>query len=155
MNRYCIGLISLEQTIFSFWSMGIVLTIMLVLPQVMRRLAPPDDEVVEYPFRDLADDFDEHCANNPSNGTPSEKMENARWITLSLGTSAGVYVAHFFATGGELQLDSLNMIFVAAGLLFADSPRHYIELLRNAAGIAGPFLIQFPLYAGLMGLITD
>jgi short-chain fatty acids transporter len=47
------------------------------------------------------------------------------------------------------------MIFVALGLLFADSPRHYVELLSNAAKVAGPFLIQYPLYAGLMGLIAD
>lgn len=150
-----IGLISLDQTIFSFWSMGIVLTIMLVLPQVMRRLAPPDDEVIEFPFRDLPDESANPLAADTSNLTPSQKMENSRWITLSLGLLATVYVANFFATGGELQLDSLNMIFVAAGLLFADSPRHYIELLRNAASVAGPFLIQYPLYAGLMGLIAD
>ena len=150
-----IGLISLDQTIFSFWSMGIVLTIILVLPQVMRRLAPPDDEVIEFPFRDLPDESTDPTAGDEGNFTPSQKMENSRWITLSLGLLAAVYVARFFATGGELQLDSLNMIFVAAGLLFADSPRHYIELLRNAASVAGPFLIQYPLYAGLMGLIAD
>ena len=47
------------------------------------------------------------------------------------------------------------MIFVVLGLAFADSPRHYITLLSNAAKIAGPFLIQYPLYAALMGLIAD
>ncbi|MCP4453040.1 MAG: short-chain fatty acid transporter, partial [Planctomycetes bacterium] len=38
-----IGLIGLDQTIFSAWSLGIVFTIIVVLPQVMRRLAPPED----------------------------------------------------------------------------------------------------------------
>lgn len=148
-----LGLIDLGQTIFSFWSMGIVLAIMLVLPQVMRRLAPPDDEVVEYPFHDQPEATDQNVEGEEL--TPSQKMESSRWITLLLGIFAGSYVVRFFAAGGTLQLDSLNMIFVAAGLLFADSPRHYIELLSNAARVAGPFLIQYPLYAGLMGLIAD
>ena len=47
------------------------------------------------------------------------------------------------------------MVFVVLGLAFADSPRHYIELLSNAAKVAGPFLIQYPLYSGLMGLIAQ
>ena len=87
--------------------------------------------------------------------TPSQKMENARWITLLLALFGGIYVVRFFLGGGELQLDSLNMIFVVLGLAFADSPRHYIELLGNAAKVAGPFLIQYPLYSGLMGLIAE
>ncbi len=87
--------------------------------------------------------------------TPSQKLENARWVTLLLAVFGGIYVVRYFAAGGELQLDSLNMIFVVLGLAFADSPRHYIELLCNAARVAGPFLIQYPLYSGLMGLIAD
>ena len=148
-----IGLIGLEQTIFSWWSISIVVAIMLVLPQVMRRLAPDDDDVVEIPV-DV-----QPAAEDPAPAdeavTPSQKLENARWVTLMLAAFGGIYVIRFFAGGGELQLDSLNMIFVVLGLAFADSPRHYIELLSNAARVAGPFLIQYPLYSGLMGLIAD
>jgi short-chain fatty acids transporter len=148
-----IGLIGLDQTIFSAWSMAIVLAIILILPQAMRRLAPPDEDVIEFPFSDAPDTNSQQQPG--SSTTPSERMENSRWITVALGLLAGTYVVHYFFTGGELHLDSLNMTFVALGLAFADSPRHYVQLLRNAASVAGPFLIQYPLYAGLMGLIAD
>lgn len=150
-----IGLISLDQTIFSWWSLSIVLAIIIILPQVMRRLAPPDDQVIEIPgtadYSLVKPDTDSPIVAD----TPSQKMEHARWITLTLAAFGGVYVVRYFLAGGELQLDSLNMIFVVLGLAFADSPRHYIELLSNAAKVAGPFLIQYPLYSGLMGLIAD
>ncbi len=149
-----IGLIGLDQTIFSAWSIGIVVTIIIILPQVMRRLAPPEDEIIEFPFADQSS-VNEPSGQSATTLTPSEKMENARWITLSLALFGGIYVVNYFFRGGELHLDSLNMIFVVLGLAFADSPRHYIELLRNAASVAGPFLIQYPLYAGLMGLIAN
>ena len=148
-----IGLIGLDETIFSLWSLSIVLTIIIVLPQVMRRLAPDDDQIVEIPAEASSSPMEE-VATVPT-VTPSQKMENARWITLTLALFGGVYVVRYFLEGGELQLDSLNMIFVVLGLAFADSPRHYIELLSNAAKVAGPFLIQYPLYSGLMGLIAD
>lgn len=150
-----IGRIGLDQTIFSWWSISIVVAIMIILPQVMSRLAPDDEHVLEIP-PSVAEKAAQETGTTPSSGiTPSQKMENARWITLSLAFLGGVYVVRFFLGGGELQLDSLNMIFVVLGLAFADSPRHYIELLGNAAKVAGPFLIQYPLYSGLMGLIAD
>jgi len=150
-----IGLISLDQTIFSAWSASIVVAIIIILPQVMRRLAPSDDEVVEIP---VAATVEQPVAEQAPAGTamsPSQKMENARWITLALAVFGGVYVVRYFVAGGELQLDSINMVFVVLGLALADSPRHYIHLLSNAAKVAGPFLIQYPLYSGLMGLIAD
>jgi len=148
-----IGIIGLDQTIFSWWSMSIVLAIIIVLPQVMRRLAPDDDQVVEIP--PVVNSQSSVPAPAEAIVTPSQKMENARWITLALAAFGGVYVLRYFIGGGTLQLDSLNMIFVVLGLAFADSPRHYVELLSNAAKVAGPFLIQYPLYSGLMGLIAD
>lgn len=148
-----IGLIGLDKTIFSWWSMSIVLAIALFLPQVMRRLAPDNEDVVEIPADVRPASTDPEPAEAAI--TPSQKLENARWVTLLLAGFGGIYVVRYFAAGGELQLDSLNMIFVVLGLAFADSPRHYIVLLCNAARVAGPFLIQYPLYSGLMGLIAD
>lgn len=147
------GLVGLDQTIFSLWSISIVVTILLVLPWVLYRAAPPDDEVRELHI-ESADDHPSPLPQ-PHSNTPSERLENSRWVTLLLAAIGGVYVVRFFATGGQLQLNSLNMIFVVLGLAFADSPRHYLELLGNAAKVAGPFLIQYPLYAGLMGLIAE
>jgi short-chain fatty acids transporter len=150
-----IGLISLDQTIFSWWSLSIVAGIIIILPQVLCRLAPDDANVIEIPPSADDEPVQDSYAATDAPVTPSQKMENARWITLLLASLGGVYVVRFFLAGGELQLDSLNMIFVVLGLAFADSPRHYIELLGNAAKVAGPFLIQYPLYSGLMGLIAD
>ncbi|MDK1025445.1 MAG: TIGR00366 family protein [Gammaproteobacteria bacterium] len=148
-----IGLIGLENTIFSPWSIAIVITIMIFLPLVLSSAAPADADIVEMP---RSADIAEEVAT-PTSGiqmTPSQKLENARLITLALGAFGAFYVIRYFAYGGSLNLNSLNMVFVVLGLLFADSSRHYIDLLCNAAKIAGPFLIQYPLYAGLMGMMA-
>jgi short-chain fatty acids transporter len=150
-----IGLIGLNQTIFSGWSISIVIAIIIILPQVMRRMAPDEADVVEMPPSAVPEPPAETNVPGDAPVTPSQRMEDARWITLLLAFLGGIYVVRFFLGGGKLQLDSLNMIFVVLGLAFADSPRHYIELLGNAAKVAGPFLIQYPLYSGLMGLIAD
>lgn len=150
-----VGLISLNETIFSWWSISIVVTIVLVLPQTMRRLAPENEHVIEFPATPAGLSGSERDVQNDTAYTPSQKMENARSITLALAFLGWIYLVRFFTTSGELQLDSLNLIFVVLGLTFANSPRHYIELLCNAVKVAGPFLIQYPLYSGLMALIAD
>ena len=150
-----VGLIGLDQTIFSWWSLSIVAAIAVILPQVLARVAPDRGQIVEMPAQAGGSMAPEERFKPGPGASPSEKLENARWITLLLALFGAVYVVRFFANGGELQLDSLNMIFVVLGLAFADSPKHYIKLLGNAAKVAGPFLIQYPLYSGLMGLIAD
>ncbi len=147
-----IGLIGLEHTIFSPWSIGIVLAILIIMPIILPRLAPSADKIIEMPAR--AKVVEEKEPTPREHMRPSEKLETSRWITLCLAAIAGVYIVRYFIHGGGLNLNSLNMSFVALGLLFADSPRHYIQLLGNAARVIGPFLIQYPLYAALMGIIS-
>ncbi len=89
-----IGQIGLDQTIFSWWSLSIVAAIMIILPQVLRRLAPDDEHVIEIPASvgnaPIQDDHQQGALV-----TPSQKMENARWITLLLASLGGFYVVRF------------------------------------------------------------
>ena len=148
-----IGLIGLEHTIFSPWSITIVLAIVIVLPIILSMSAPDDEDIIEMPVSANVDK-EENLSVDPANMTPSEKLENMRLLTFALGAFGAIYSGHYFWVGGSLNLNSLNMVFVVLGLLFADSTRHYVELLSNAAKVAGPFLIQYPLYAGLMGIMA-
>ncbi|MEO1171152.1 MAG: TIGR00366 family protein [Myxococcota bacterium] len=151
-----IGRIGLDQTIFSTWNLGVVAAILLVLPLVLRRLEPDDDAIVEIPASTGPTELDTQSQGSTAGVTSlAVRLENSRAVTLGLALFGGWYVLRFFFGGGSLQLDSLNMLFVVLGLALADSPRHYIELLSNAAKVAGPFLIQYPLYSGMMGLISD
>jgi short-chain fatty acids transporter len=81
-------------------------------------------------------------------------VENARSITVSLAALGGFYTVVHFESGGGLNLNMINMIFLVLGLALADSPRHYLELLGNAGRVIAPFLVQYPLYAGIMGIIA-
>ena len=152
-----IGLIGLDSTIFSPWSMAIVVAIMIFLPLALSLCVPADDEIQEMPVSAGLSDEEmsgQATAADSEPRTPSQWLENTRGATLVLGLFGGFYVLRYFYLGGSLNLNSLNMVFVVLGLLFAESTRHYVELLCNAAKVAGPFLIQYPLYAGLMGIMA-
>ena len=147
-----IGLISLSATIFSIWSLSIVFTILCMIPLVVSRLSPDATDIREMPPLLTPTDKVDDGGDAPT--TPSERIENARIVTIALAALGGFYTVMYFENGGGLNLNTINMIFLVLGLALADSPRHYLQLLGNAGRVIAPFLIQYPLYAGIMGVIA-
>jgi short-chain fatty acids transporter len=148
-----IGLIGLSATILSVWSMSIVAAKLVCIPTLLSRVAPADAEIREMPWEAAAGST---AGYEPpaSLDTPSQRIEHARGITLSLALLGAVYVVDHFSRSGGLNLNTLNMIILVLGLALADSPRHYLHLLSNAGRVVAPFFVQYPLYAGIMGIIA-
>ena len=147
-----IGLIGLSATIFSIWSLSILFTKLCMIPLVVSRLGPDVQETREMPHILAPSEREEKTLEGPL--SPSRRMENARIVTITLAALGGIFAALHFKDGGGLNLNMINMIFLVVGLALADSPRHYLELLGNAGRVIAPFLIQYPLYAGIMGVIA-
>jgi len=146
-----IGLIGLSATILSIWSLSILFTKLCMIPLVVSRLGPDATELREMPPLPII--IDKNDVADVAT-TPSERIENARIVTSALAALCGTYIAIHFAKGGGLNLNTINMIFLTLGLVLADSPRHYLQLLGNAGRVIAPFLVQYPLYAGIMGVIA-
>ena len=87
--------------------------------------------------------------------TPAEKIEHSKilWaITLALGFA---YIIYYFATKGfNLGLNIVNMIFMFLGILLHGDLRKYVDAIGDAASGAAGILLQFPFYAGIMGLMV-
>jgi short-chain fatty acids transporter len=147
-----IGLISLSATIFSIWSLSIVFTKLCMIPLVVSRLGPDATDIREMPPLLIRAEKVANSSDAPT--TPSERIENARIVTIALAALGGFYIVMHFKNGGGLNLNTINMIFLVLGLALTDSPRHYLQLLGNAGRVIAPFLIQYPLYAGIMGIIA-
>ena len=90
--------------------------------------------------------------------TPAQKIEHSKvlWVlTLVLGFA---YIIRFFiepAFGpAKLDLNVVNAIFLFLGLLAHGDLRRYVDAIGDAAGGAAGVLLQFPFYAGIMGIMT-
>ena len=86
--------------------------------------------------------------------TPAEKMENSRilsWIISMLGLS--FVVIKLFFRGGSLDLNTVILIFLFLGIILHKTPLAYVGAFTKAATGAAGILLQFPFYAGIMGII--
>jgi short-chain fatty acids transporter len=58
-------------------------------------------------------------------------------------------------TGFSLDLNSVIFLFLIAGLLLHWRPVAYIQAINRAARVTGPLILQYPLYGGIMGILTS
>jgi len=75
--------------------------------------------------------------------------------TTTAGLALAAYLVTYFAQEGfALTLDIVNWTFLAAILLLVRSPVELGALVADAARNVGDILLQFPLYAGILGIMT-
>lgn len=90
--------------------------------------------------------------------TPAQKANASRIVMVVIGGVGLVYsVLNIAATGiAGLDLNAYNFLFLSLGILLCANhgPEYYAGLVRE--GIAGTwgFILQFPFYAGIFGLIS-
>jgi short-chain fatty acids transporter len=87
--------------------------------------------------------------------TPAERLENSRilgWIIALVGL--GYLVLKLGFRGGSLDLNNVIMLFLFLGVILHGTPLAYVRAFGKAVGGASGILLQFPFYAGIMGIIT-
>jgi len=154
-----IGTIPFTATALAPWSLGIVVVTFLTLPLVMARLAPESAECTELPEHLLDAPTEPEEPADPTlhdADTPAARLEHWRGLNLLLVACALFWLYHHFSTHGPfaLELNVVNLIFLTAGLALCRTPVQFVRLVGNAARIVGPFLVQYPLYAGIAGMMA-
>ncbi|MGN8967068.1 short-chain fatty acid transporter [Intestinimonas sp. HCP28S3_D6] len=141
----------ITQTIFHPVNLGMVLIILILMPLINYAMHPDAAHTLTVDPALLVEEEEKTYTIN----TPAEKIEHNKvlWvITLVLGFA---YIIYYFVTKGfNLDLNIVNMIFMFLGILLHGDLRKYVDAIGEAAGGAAGILLQFPFYAGIMGLMV-
>ena len=75
------------------------------------------------------------------------------FIVVILGA---IYIVKVLIAKGVpgLDLNLVNLIFLVLGVLCHKTPIAYVNAIAEAVKGAGGVLLQFPFYAGIMGMMT-
>ena len=99
--------------------------------------------------------FEEDTQTVSKATTPAERVENSpilAWVIALLGLS--YLVIHLFFKGGTFDLGSVIMLFLFLGIILHGTPLSYVKAFGKSVSGAAGILLQFPFYAGIMGIIT-
>ncbi len=149
------GAIPTSETIFANYSLLICAILLVSLPLINMMMSPKAEDVVEAdPALFVVDDA--VIAEKPrSEMTPAEKMENSVTLSMLIGLLGAAYIVKYFMDGGALGLNSINMIFLFLGVILHRTPIQYLRVMNDAIKNTGGIVLQFPLYAGIMGMMVS
>ncbi|KGG79525.1 short-chain fatty acid transporter [Caloranaerobacter azorensis H53214] len=145
--------ISTNNTIFATFNIIIVLAIFVVLPIINRAMHPSAENVVTIDRELLAEE--EEAAYISENMTPADKMENSPILSMLIGIMGLTFIIYYFKKNGfKLNLNIINFIFLFTGIILHGTPRRFLNAVKNAAKGTAGIILQFPFYAGIMGMMT-
>ena len=153
-----IGIIPVTDTIFNPFNITIAIFTLLIITIVNPLMRPSNDseinEIDSNVFR-LTDKSDSNDMNKKIR-SPAQVIENNRFISFFLATSLLLFIGLvFYKKGFSLDLNIVSWSFLGIGLLLSNSPIHYVKLVNRASITVGPIILQYPFYAGIMGIMAD
>ena len=148
-----IGIIPITDTVFTLHNGLLALVTLAIICMVCPLMRPREQELVEIDPA-LLEEHVEEPGSATGQKTFAQYLDGMRTLTLILGAGLFGYIGYsFYARGFHLNLNLVNWSFLGAGLLLSRSPSHYVKLINNASSTIGPVLIQYPFYAGILGMM--
>ncbi len=142
----------LHETIFAAYNLVPTVLIVLLIPLLLVYIAPPPAEQKRVDLQKLTAERQEVLPNEHSF---ARRMENA-WVLTAMLVALGAFYEWTAIRRLGFAPDINGMIFFALilGLIFHGRPIRYARSFNAAAKTVGPILLQFPLYGGIMGIMT-
>lgn len=151
-----IGIIPSSQTLFSPMNIIISIVLVLLIPTICMLMAPKDKNEIER-ITDINPDLvkkEEISVMPREQMVIADKLENSMVISGIIGVAGMIYVIWFFFTQGfKLDLNIVNFTFLFLGILFQRTPINYIRAAGEGASACAGIIVQFPFYAGIMGMM--
>ncbi|SLM88490.1 short-chain fatty acid transporter [Brevibacterium yomogidense] len=148
------GIIPTSETIFHPIVLATSIVVILVMPVFLAFLHPSrKDEVIEFtepPVQEEAPATAEDEARN----TFADRLNANPLVGILLGAVGLFYAVLHFSGGNGVDFDIINLTFLSLALLLFARPNNILAGLRTSIGVVAGVLLQYPLYAGIMGVLA-
>ncbi len=150
-----IGVIPLSETILSPMNITVAVSMLILLPLIMFYFGKKEGgKIISVISKE------ESVSDSPTTvGTEvsgAERLDYSRGFSLSLGLVFLITAVYFAVNTGDLSFVNLNFInftLFTLGILLTPNIHTFTAYVGKSIGAASGILIQFPLYAGIMGIM--
>jgi short-chain fatty acids transporter len=152
-----IGLISVRETLFAPFNLILVAVVVLVLAVVTPLLHPSAERTVTVkPAQLEAIRLFTPPARprGPEGETPAARLEYSPWVNWTFGILALVWLGAYLAQPSHpVTLNALNFVMLGLAIALHPSPASLVAAAEDAGKVVFGIILQFPLYAGIYGII--
>jgi short-chain fatty acids transporter len=147
-------LVPLGHTLLAAYNIVPVVVLFAVLPLIFTLVRPAEADMVPADQARLAAEDAPGPARARVPGIAGA-LDRAWILNLSIVFGVAAYFVRAVWLGKfQLDINAVIIIFLALGLLLHWRPIAYTEAVGTAARITGSLLLQYPLYGGIMGIMT-
>lgn len=155
-NGALVDPVPLGQTVINWHNLATVLFVIIGIT-VANTLMHPKQGILTIDPALLNDNNgdDKASASASTDKTPAQRLEHSRLLSWLVALMLVAYlVIHLGMEGAGLDLGGVIMIFLALGLVLHSTPVDYVRAFGKATTGAAGIILQFPFYAGIMGIVT-
>jgi len=147
--------VPLSQTLFSPMNLFVALGLLVLIPITLAMLNPKSDEhIVEMPIDPDPDPNIETESTPPRGRSIPDRLDRSPIVVWALALALGAAFVRFALDRGLTRLgpNEINIAMLALGLACHGSVRSYLAAAEDGARGCAGIILQFPLYAGIMGM---
>lgn len=153
-----IGIVPMSEYMLNPMNIGVTIALA-VFPPLFAVLLLPKDKNLYQPLDNEAiaaiekEDF--QLKKRPEKPTVGEYLNYSPVLAYILVAFGFIYIIYAFYTKGlnALDFNMLNAIFLFGGILLYGNIANYIAAVQDAVSGTAGIIFQFPLYAGIMGIV--
>ncbi|WP_202079404.1 short-chain fatty acid transporter [Caldalkalibacillus salinus] len=159
-----IGVIPISETLLSSVNIFIVLFLLLTLPLINRMClrssgsGPTFNTLKSSAMLEsepTASHSDKKDTQSTTTFTPAERLEHSRIVSLLIGLLGLTFIVYYFIQHRvDLNINIVNFIFLFLGILLHGTPHRFLNSAKEAVKNVSGIIIQFPFYAGIMGMMV-
>lgn len=148
------GTIPLELTLFTWQNLAMIVVLIVLSCWICYVSTPTAERAKTAEMAGIKYQDSKEETGKPQ--TPGEWLEFSPILTIILVLLGVVYLFDVFRTKGglaALDLNIYNFMFLFAGMLLHWTPRNFLKAAAKSIPMTGGVLLQFPLYAGIFGVL--
>lgn len=150
-----IGILAFSETVFQTYNLVYVFGVLIIVPLMLSLLHPSGKDSVE--ISGSSSDIDESAISIDDSKTPASKFNKSKIIMLLMVATGLFYCTRYVFDNGivGINLNVVNFFFLMLGILFHGSLDQYSKaVIAGASSVVG-IIVQFPFYAGILGIMTS
>lgn len=150
------GTIPLTQTIFTWQNLVMIVVLIVLSVTICFYSTPNADKAKTAEMAGINYGSGEDTDKKRKAEKPGEWLEHSPILTIIIVAIGTIYVANIIGKDGPiaaLNLNTYNFMFLMIGMLLHWTPRSFLDSAAKAIPATGGVLIQFPIYAGIFGVL--
>ena len=140
--------------VFKAWNIVPTVLVVILVPLLFIAIRPRDEDVVAFE----PPPEEGQTAVKPERGghdAPARRADRWPGLAWAMSLAGFAYIAFIWITKGPtIDVNLVIFVFLMLGLALHASPVAYVRAIDAAASQVGSMILQYPIYGGIMGILT-